>query len=188
MDPLICVACGERGDAPVVEGTVVGGSVLRCARCGHRQPFRRLPMFSLTGPSGTGKSTVCRLLAAELGEHVVVLEQDVLWTAGLQDPADDYRAFRRTWLRMVAMIHQSGRPVLLCGTVVPAQFEACPERALIGDIHYLALTCDPGELRARLLARPAWRGWDEARVAEMLEFDAWLRGAAPALGVPLLDT
>jgi hypothetical protein len=120
----------------------------------------------------------------------VVVEQDVLWTAGLQDPADDFGAFRATWLRMVAMIHQSGRPVVLVGTVVPVQLERRPERVFVGDIHYLALVAESDVLRSRLRARPAWRGWDEARIAETVEFNDWLRRSAPTLDPPvaLLDT
>jgi hypothetical protein len=189
VDLLVCVACGDRSEDPVVDvGTA--GAVLVCLRCGHRQPFLRLPMFSLTGPSGAGKSTVSRLLPAALAGRVVVLEQDVLWTAGVQDPADDFAGFRRTWLRTAAMIHQSGRPVLLCGTVVPVQLERWPERALFSDIHYLGLVCDPDVMRTRLLGRPAWRCWDEPRVAEMVEFAGWLRREAPTMTppLPLVDT
>lgn len=187
MDLQICVGCGDRADVPVV---APGAPVLVCARCGHRQPFRRLPLFALTGPSGTGKSTVGRLLVGELGDRAVVLEQDVLWVAGLRDPDGDYRLFRSTWLRMAGMIHQSGRPVVLCGTVVPVQFEQCPERAFVGDIHYYGLVCDGDVLRERLRARPAWRGWDEPRIDEMLEFNDWLRRTAPTMDPPmeLLDT
>jgi broad-specificity NMP kinase len=147
-------------------------------------------MFALTGPSGTGKSTVSRLLSSELGDQVVVLEQDVLWTAGLRDPHNDFQLFRETWLRMVGMIHQSGRPVVLCGTVVPIQFEEIPERVLVGDIHYLALTCDRLVMRERLRARPAWREWDEPRIDEMLEFNEWVRREAATMTPPmrLLDT
>jgi broad-specificity NMP kinase len=187
VDLKICTACGQRMDAPVVPADT---AVIICADCGHRQPFLRLPMFALTGPSGTGKSTVGRLLASELGGSVVVLEQDVLWTAGLRDPYNDFQLFRATWLRMVGMIHQSGRPVVLCGTVVPVQFEECPERALVGPIHYLGLTCARDVMRARLRARPAWREWDEPRIEEMLEFNDWLRREAPSMTPPmrLLDT
>jgi broad-specificity NMP kinase len=187
VDLKICTGCGQRMDTPVVPADE---AVIVCPDCGHRQPFLRLPMFALTGPSGTGKSTVSRMLTSELGDQVVVLEQDVLWTAGLRDPYNDFQLFRATWLRMVGMIHQSGRPVVLCGTVVPVQFEECPERSLIGDIHYLALTCDRDVMRERLRGRPAWREWDEARIAEMLEFNDWVRREAPAMKPPmrLLDT
>jgi broad-specificity NMP kinase len=187
VDLKICMRCGVRMDVPVVPADE---AVVVCQECGHRQPFLRLPMFALTGPSGTGKSTIGRMLTAELRDQVVVLEQDVLWTAGLRDPYNDFQLFRATWLRMVGMIHQSGRPVLLCGTVVPVQFEECPERVLVGDIRYLALTCDRDVMRERLRARPAWREWDEPRINEMLEFNDWVRREAATMKPPmsLLDT
>jgi broad-specificity NMP kinase len=187
VDLQICLGCGARFTNPVV---APDAPVLICADCGHRQPFRRLPLFALTGPSGAGKSTVARVLPHALAEVAVVVEQDVLWAAGLQDPADDFAGFRRTWLRMAAMIHQSGRPVVLVGTVVPEQFERRPERVFVGDIHYLALVADPDVLRSRLRARPAWRGWDEPRITETVEFNDWLRDTGPALDPPveLLDT
>jgi broad-specificity NMP kinase len=164
--------------------------VLLCPECGHQQEFRRLPLFALTGPSGTGKSTVGRLLLAELGDSVLVVEQDVLWAGGLRDPDDDFGAFRSTWLATVGMLHQSGRPVVLCGTVVPIQIERRPERVFVGDIHYLALTCDTDVLARRLRDRPAWREWDEPRIAEMLEFNDWIRCNAARTEPPmaLLDT
>jgi broad-specificity NMP kinase len=187
VDLQVCVGCGGWLEPPVV---APGDSVLVCQACGHRQPFRRLPLFALTGPSGAGKSTVARLLGPALAGRAVVLEQDVLWTAGLTDPTNDYRQFRSTWLRMAGMVHQSGRPVVLSGTVVPAQFEQCPQRVFVGDIHYLGLVCEPGLLRERLRTRPAWRGWDEARIEETLRFNDWVRTNGPTLDPPveLLDT
>jgi hypothetical protein len=114
----------------------------------------------------------------------------VLWTAGLRDDVDGHPAFRATWLRMAAMIAQNGRPVVLCGTVVPPEFEPLPERVLFSGIHYLALAAEPEVLAARLRARPAWRGWDEPRIAESLEFNDWLRKHAATLRPPvrLFDT
>ncbi|GAA1980568.1 AAA family ATPase [Amycolatopsis minnesotensis] len=180
LDLKICPACGDRADRPVVVD-----DVLSCARCGHRWPFRRLPLFALTGPSGAGKSTVGPLLAERLADRFVVLEQDVLWTAGLRDDVDGHPGFRSAWLRLAAMIHQSGRPVVLCGTVAPPEFETRPERVLFSSIHYLALVGDDATLRRRLLARPAWREWSEPRVAEMLEFAAWLRDTAATMDPPV---
>jgi hypothetical protein len=163
---------------------------LLCDACGHEQEFVRQPLYCLAGPSGTGKSTVGRALLPRLADRLVVLEQDVLWVPELRDPTDDHRAFRSTWLRLAATIGQSGRPVLLCGTVVPPELEPLPERALFREIHYLALTCRPDVLAARLRARPAWREWDEPRIAEMLEYGAWLDRTAATLqpAVALLDT
>jgi predicted kinase len=181
LDPRICPACGDRADVPLVDG-----DTRVCARCAHRWPFRRLPLFALTGPSGAGKSTVGPLLAERLAGRAVVLEQDVLWIAGLRDDIDGHPAFRSAWLRMAAMIHQNGRPVVLCGTVVPPEFEPLPERALFSDIHYLALVAEPETLACRLRARPAWRQWDEPRIAETLAFNAWLREHAAALDPPVL--
>jgi len=188
VHPQICVGCGDWFDEPALGPDRAS---LVCAACGHVEPYPRLPLFALTGPSGTGKSTVARLLPSLLGDAALVLDQDALWVSGLRDPVDDHAPFRRTWLRMIGMIGINGRPVVLCGTVVPPEFEHRPERVLVGDIHYLALMCEKSVLRDRLRARPAWRGWqDDERVAEMLEFDDWIRRNAELTDPPmrLLDT
>lgn len=187
MSLLVCGACGEHLAPPAVD---IPEPVLRCGACGFRRTFRRLPLYCVSGPSGTGKSTVGLRLGEELGDRFVVLEQDVLWVAGLRDPADDHRVFRSTWLRMAATIGQNGRPVVLCGTVAPPEFERLPERGLFSSIHYAALTCEPPVLAARLRARPAWREWDEARIVEMLDYAAWVEKNAATLEPPmtLIDT
>jgi hypothetical protein len=84
---------------------------------------------------------------------------------------------------------QNGRPVLLCGSVVPPELEPLPERALFSSVHYLALTCRSDVLAQRLRARPAWREWDKPRIAEMLDYAEWLSINAATLNPPvsLLD-
>lgn len=181
MNPLVCQHCGA---------LVSPAAPLICGACGHEQHFVRRPLFCLTGPSGTGKSTVGRHLPPLLADRVVVLEQDLLWVGGLTDPTGEHRLFRSTWLRLAAAIAQSGRPVLLCGTVVPPELEPLPERALFSAVHYLALTCPPDVLAQRLRPRPAWRAWNEVRIAEMLAYADWLADNAAHLDPPvtLLDT
>jgi hypothetical protein len=128
------------------------------------------------------------VLVDRLADSCVVVEQDLLWVDALRDPTGDSAAFRQTWLRLAASLGQSGRPVVLCGTVAPPQFEHWPERALFDRIDYLALVCAPAVLRARLRARPAWRGWDSDRIDEMLEFNDWVRTARTQPPMTLLDT
>lgn len=137
-----------------------------------------------------GKSSVAAAVGPLLADAVVTLEQDVLWEPELATQPEGTRRFRTTWLRLAAMIGQSGRPVLLCGTVVPAELEPLPERVLFRDVHYLALTAEPARLVPRLRARPAWRGWDEPRIAEMVAFAADLQREAATMDPPvaLLDT
>lgn len=185
MNPLICARCGSTVDPPGA-----AEAALICGACGEHQAFSRQPLFCLTGASGTGKSTVARMLLPRLSDRFVVLEQDVLWRSPLRDPTDEHRLFRSTWLRLAAMIGQSGRPVLLCGTVVPPEFEPLPERGLFSEVHYLALTCRLDVLAQRLRTRPAWREWDEPRITESLEFAEWLTASAATQRPPvaLLDT
>src|SRR5215218_8298653 len=48
-------------------------------------------------------------------------------------------------------------------------------RSLVGDIHFCNLDCPDDVLAERLRARPAWRGWNEQRIAEHQRFAASLR-------------
>lgn len=183
----VCPGCGSYDAERLVPA---GEAVAICRHCGQRQPFRRLPLFVLSGASGAGKSAAALLLPALLPE-CVVLDADVLWRPEFATPEDGYAAFRELWLRLAKNIHQSGRPLVLCGSVVPEQFEHCIERRYLAAIHYLALVCEPAILSARLRARSAWRRSGEpATVERMLAFNQWLREHA-ALTIPpmsILDT
>jgi hypothetical protein len=146
-------------------------------------------MFVVTGASCTGKTTVSLQMAERLPE-CVCLEGDILWRDEFNKPNADYMDFRNLWLRMCKNIAQGGRPVVLFGSVAPGQFEQCPERRYIGDIHYLAFVCRPDVLKSRLLARPQWRGSGEAEnVERMLAFNDWfLAQQKSEAGIHFLDT
>ena len=158
---FVCQNCGEWStDRPVIDGAVECG-------CGHRRPIVLLPMFFLTGASGTGKTTVGNELLGSLDDPVV-LDADVLWAPEMDTPEDGYARLRSTWLRLGSNIHQAGRSTLLIGAGVPEQYDGRPERAYVGQMHWMALVCDDDVLESRLRARPAWRGVTDAFVEAML--------------------
>ena len=98
----VCPGCGAYDAERIVPE---GEAVAICRNCGQRQPFRRLPLYVLTGASGTGKSAVALLLPALLPE-CVVLDADLLWRPEFATPDDGYRSFRELWLRLAKSIHR----------------------------------------------------------------------------------
>jgi len=114
------------------------------------------------------------------------LESDILWRSEFATPDDNYRSYRNMWLRVAKNVAQAGRPVVLCGTALPDQFEACPERRYFTGLHYLALVCDDALLAARLQARPAWRGAGGAAfVNNMTAFNRWIKANAAITQPPM---
>jgi hypothetical protein len=181
---LVCPGCGQwSNQRPVIESSVV-------CQCGWKQAIARLPLLLVTGASGTGKSTLALRLAGHFTD-AVVLDSDILWMPEMDTPEDNWRRFGSLWLRLVANIGQSGRPVMLFGSVDPNQYETLPERPYIARIHTLVLVCEDEELVRRLRCRPSWR--DSARAAfieSMLQFNEYLRRLAIEWpdSVSLLDT
>ncbi len=160
---------------------------MRCPECGHIEARPFYPLFIVTGPSGVGKTAVVSELQRLLPDWEI-FETDILWDSG-----QDWQMIKCNWLRIADSLaaRPHGRPTILCGTMVPADLEACSERLYFQTIHWLALLCDADVLAQRLQARPAWRGCTEAFIAEHLQFADWLREqAATAFDPPLtlLDT
>jgi DNA-directed RNA polymerase subunit RPC12/RpoP len=87
----ICWRCGAYRVDKIVDPQ---GPVAMCPECGHRHPFRQLPLLLVSGASGVGKSTVCQALLGALAD-VVLLDTDILWRPDFNTPADNYRAFFR---------------------------------------------------------------------------------------------
>jgi len=150
----------------------------------------RLPLFVITGTSGTGKTRLCLEMAAR-DRQCIHLETDILWGSIAASPEDDYRSYREAWLRVAKNIGQGGRPAALYGSTVPDQIEPCAERRYFQTVHYLALVCQADVLVERLKARPGWRSsGDEPFIRSMLEFNGWFleNAAASQPAIRLLDT
>jgi hypothetical protein len=193
----VCSQCGMYAEDKKVLPRSRTVALALCPHCGHGHPFRFLPLFVLTGASGAGKTAVCleltkaQLQGAAWVPDCVYIEQDILWRDEFADPESDYSAFRNTWLRVAKNVGQAGRPVVLCGSAAPAQYEACPERRYFCALHCLALTCDDNLLRERLLERPGWRrSGHDAFLDQMVAFNSWLRtsGAGTEPNLTVLDT
>jgi broad-specificity NMP kinase len=167
----VCPGCGEYSDAKKVISSPIRAV---CAFCGYESKFLSLPLFVITGASGSGKTTAALELIA-VTQDFVILDQDILWNDAFDEPENDFRRFRNTWLRMVKNIHQAGKSVVLFGSAIPEQYESCVERRYVGSIHYLALVCEPSELKRRLLERPNWRkSGSPTNVEKMQDFNNWL--------------
>ena len=144
---------------------------LRCPRCGTVQPLPGIPLFVVTGASGTGKSTVAEPLRARLPECMIFDTDVILHVAAL-----GWDTWRDTWLQLAHAIALNGRATVLCGSLLPDQIEGLPARRLVGPIHFCNLDCPDAVLADRLRNRPAWRGSSkEPAIAEHQRFAAWLR-------------
>lgn len=157
-----------------------------CSTCQHPHPFKRFPLFCLTGASGAGKSTLAHALTGQLDDFVV-LEKDILWSDAFNTPESD---FNEIWLRMAKNIHQSGKPVLLCGTTLPQHLDNSLEKRYFSSINFLALVCEDEVLADRLRARPTWRGFNDETIAEHVSFNQWIKNNYQTRSMPMeiLDT
>jgi hypothetical protein len=183
----VCPVCGQYSEQKTVDPV---RALAVCPFCGHGHPFRRLPLFLLTGASATGKTAVCLRLPEALPE-CVALECDILWRPEFTVYREGYRDFRNLCLRVAKNVAQAGRPVLLSGSAMPSQYEVCPERRYFARSHYLALACDAAELARRLESRPKWRECSDTETIErMLAFNQWFIDNAQRSVPPmtLLDT
>jgi ribosomal protein S27AE len=166
-DEVFCMDCGP--------GTILdagpGAHRLRCPRCGAESWLPALPLFVVTGASGTGKSTITGPLRSLLPGCLVVETDVILHVAAL-----GWDTWRNTWLQLAHAAALGGQATVLTGSLTPDQLERLPARKLIGPIHFALLDCPDDVLVSRLRARPAWRNSSsEAKIIEHQRFAAWLR-------------
>lgn len=185
----VCPRCGMYTVEKQIKPLSRWQALAICPSCGAGQTFSRLPLFIVTGASGTGKTRLCLELAPS-DRLCVHLETDILWGQIQADPRDDYRTYREAWLRLAKNISQGGKPVVLYGSATPSQFEVCTERLYFEQIYSLALVCQPEVLTERLRSRPGWRGTsNDDFIRSMIDFNQWLiEHVAGESEMDLLDT
>ena len=126
-DEVFCLTCGpgaalDRDPA---------APLLRCPSCGAVTEVPALPLFVVTGASGAGKTTVTGLLPRLLPQ-CAVFEGDLI----NQVAALGWDLWRDTWLRVAHAVALSGRPTVLCTSLLPSQLESLPARKLLTQIWY----------------------------------------------------
>lgn len=150
------------------------------------KPTKKQKLFIVSGASGVGKSTACEILFQK-EEKYIVLESDLLWSDLYNTPEDNYCAYRKLWMTVVANVAQIGLPVVLCGCAVPEQFEGQEERELFEDIHYLAVVCDKEKLEEKM--RVGRKIEDESWIQSSVDFNEWLKknGQSTQPAITLVD-
>jgi len=108
--------CGP-ATAPIA-AEVRGAPILRCPRCGDEQQVPALPLFLVTGASGTGKTTVTEPLRGQLPDCEVFETDALLHVAALGE-----ENWRNTWLWLAHNVALNGRVTVLCGSLLPSQLD-----------------------------------------------------------------
>lgn len=122
---LSCPSC----DAFALSGDVNSNN-LRCTSCNGETEANLLPLFLITGASGTGKSTfVCHLRPLLPGCFVV--GRDLLIDVANRDR----QAFLGRWLRVAYASAQCGRPLVLACVIEKGEIEAHVDSSLVGPVH-----------------------------------------------------
>lgn len=171
----ICQKCGQYRADKIIEKN---GNKAICPECGHSHTFKRLPLFILTGSSGSGKSTMAIELS-RIQDKVVVIESDIFWRAEFHNSNDDFLEYREFCLRAAKNISQANRPVMLCGSAVPSQYDKCTERRYFSEIYYLGLVCDDKLLEKRLKLRPTYRRSGSTEfIAKQKKYNKFLKDLA----------
>lgn len=136
----------------------------------------QLPLFIITGASGAGKTAVVPYLQRLL-PACDVFDMDIIL-----DP-NDWRVSHRNWFRIARSLAEQGRPVVLCGTVIPEYYTGFDEASAFSAIHFINLHCDDAVRDARLRAR----GWSEGIIDDHRKFASWLLdNAATAFDPPMV--
>ena len=170
----VCEKCGQYRNDKIVDKV---NSIIICPECGYKKNYKLLPLFMISGASGTGKSTICNYLV-EKHNKFIVLDMDILWAKHFDQNINSNAAdFNETWLRMAKNISQAGIPIALFGAgCVPDYIENCIEKRYFSKIYYIGLVCSDGILEKRLNDRPKWRNSsNKENIKNQIEYNNYIR-------------
>ncbi|XID91946.1 AAA family ATPase [Paenibacillaceae bacterium WGS1546] len=140
---------------------------------------KQLPLFIVTGSSGSGKTFVIHELRKIMPDFDI-FDIDNLRELGVRDE----QQIRDVWLRIARNVAESGRMTIICGTAMPWDIEKCPDYSYFKHVYYLNLHCDGRTREERLRAR----GWPEETIREYKEFAEWLVNNADEAYCPPMPT
>lgn len=146
-----------------------------CPVCGRRDRARRMPLLFVTGASAAGKTALHAPLAAALADVAAVFDFDWLIDAfgrAAEGGEIDWVAVRQAWVAVAHGEAQQDRATVVLGQIGPNHLVDLPGLEWAASTHFLLLDCGDEVRRARIEARPAWRGRD---VDEQLAWARWLR-------------
>jgi dephospho-CoA kinase len=126
----------------------------------------KLPLFIITGASGSGKSTVVPHLRELLPDFDVFdIDEELITNA-----VGDWQIVKNIWMRIASHIAKSKRMTILCGTQMPWEIEKCDDYKEFSQFYFLNLHCDDSVREKRLLER----GWSNELIVEHKIFAKWL--------------
>lgn len=140
----ICPQCGNYDwDKEVSENTV------RCPKCGHTWPFRKAPIYFLSGCSGIGKTTTAQALM-QLTDEYVILDADMFHAIMQPKTQEDYQQQVEQIFSLTKNLNQAGKPVLW---TMAGNLDKLPHSygtQFFSEIKVLALTVEENLLRHRM--------------------------------------
>ena len=162
----ICPNCGStKGNKEVPKNE----NQIYCPDCGHRWPFKKMPLFVLTGASGVGKTSILQELMQNETKYIC-MEQDIVYFLPHNTPEE--ASFKREVIMgMAKNISQIGIPVVIGAASLPEQFENTHTRRFFSEIYYMALVCEPMALEIRM--RDGRKIDDADWIESSVDFNNW---------------
>lgn len=146
----------------------------------------KLPLFIVTGASGTGKTTVMQELPALMPDFVVFsTDDDIFGTTG---PKLEYQDRYNILLNFASFVAKSGRGTIICGTMMPWDIENGDRYSFFSDICFINLHCDDATRNHRLRNRGDQAMWSDDMLRQHEQFAQWLLDNAESAYHPPMPT